>query len=279
MTLRHPIPTLPRATALTDLLLEDRTCPEQLDSRLRRELARRLAACAPSRAHGPLRLDSWRVAHPLETADAVPFSWSPTTARRLVGAAAARRVIEGGAPSPLLAVRAEIARLSSAAGNDRPGSLAQWVHEAPRGLAAQLLAEATTWATELVTLLDWNRFATRTIGGADPVWAVPGAPWITLRARRDVEVSLTEVGGARAVLCLRAGRPTAEAARDLRIVALGDALTKPDRPVPTRVVGVWPAAGRSLSLEVSPADLAQAARDLVATATAMRTSSPVALAA
>lgn len=273
MTLRHPVPTLPRATALSDLLLEDAPCPEQLDQRLRHHLARRLAAAAPSRAHGPLRLDSWRVLNPVRDPQATPFSWSPITSRRLLGATAARLVIDGLQATPLLAVRSEMARLLGIAAREpaRPRSLAMWLHEAPRGLRAQVLADATTWATELVTLLDWPRLGGATVAGADPVWAVPGAPWITLRARRDVEVPLAEIGGARALVCLRSGRPSSSAAADLRIVALGDALTKVDRPVATRVIGVWPAAGRSLSLEVAPSDLTQAARDVVAAASLLRT--------
>ena len=273
MTMRHPVPTLPRAAALCDLVLQDAPCPEQLDGCLRTELARRLAAAAPSRAHGSLRLDSWRVMNPIINADSAPFAWSPSTARRLLGAPAARHVVEGARPTPLVAVRAEMARLIGIAAREpvRSGSLAMWLHEAPRGLRAQVLAEATTWATELVTLLDWERLDGVTVGGGDPVWAVPGAPWITLRARRDLEVPLAEIGGARALVCMRSGRPSADAATDLRVVALADAMTKPDRPVATRVVGVWPAAGRSLSLEVAPSDLAQAARDVVAVAARLRT--------
>ena len=145
MTMRHPVPTLPRAAALCDLVLQDAPCPEQLDGRLRHELARRLAAAAPSRAHGPLRLDSWRVMNPIVDADSTPFAWSPSTARRLLGAPAARHVLEGARPTPLVAVRAEMARLIGVAAREpvRSGSLAMWLHEAPRGLRAQVLAEAT----------------------------------------------------------------------------------------------------------------------------------------
>ena len=62
------------------------------------------------------------------------------------------------------------------------------------------------------------------------------------------------------------------------VKALADALIRPDAPIPTRVVGVWPMVGRSLSLEVRPADLERAMGLVLGAADATRqaTASPAA---
>ena len=262
--IRHPSPVVPRAAGLTDLVLAEAPVPERLDPATRRRFATALAGRVPVRAQGPQRFDSWRVIAGAGTPD-VPFAWTPHIARRTLGLGTARRVHAGTAPSPLAGVRAEIASVLDQAarrGTGR-GSLATWLADLPRGARGSVLAEAAAFATDVLDSLDWAVLSeTATIGGADPVWAVPGAPWATLRARRDVEVALDAASGTRALVCLRAGGIGRQAADDLRIVALADALTRPDAPIPTRVVGVWPMVGRSLSLEVSLADL-ERAMDLV----------------
>ena len=278
--IRHPSPVVPRSTGLTELVLAEAPVPERLDPASRRRFATALASRVPGRAQGPQRFDSWRV-----TAGAgmpeEPFAWTPHIARRTLGLGAARRVHAGTAPSPLAGVRAEIASVLDQAarrGTGR-GSLATWLSDLPRGARGSVLAEAVTFATDVLDSLDWAVLAGRAaLGGADPVWAVPGAPWATLRARRDVEVALDSANGTRAIVCIRAGGIGRQAADDLRIVALADALIRPDAPIPTRVVGVWPMVGRSLSLEVRPADLERAMGLVLGAADATRqaTASPAA---
>ena len=102
-----------------------------------------------------------------------------------------------------------------------------------------------------------------TVGRADPVWAVPGAPWVSLRGHVDAELTLDGAKRTRSLLCVRNGRPGARAGDDLGFVGLVAALTHPGAPLPTRVVGLWPAAGRMLSLEIEPEDLRRAARATV----------------
>ena len=277
--IRHPSPVVPRSTGLTELVLAEAPVPERLDPARRRRFAAALASRVPGRAQGPQRFDSWRITAGGGTPDE-PFAWTPHIARRTLGLGAARRVHAGTTPSPLAGVRAEIASVvEQAAGRGTGrGSLATWLADLPRGARGSVLAEAATFATDVLDSLDWTVLAERsTIGGADPVWAVPGAPWTTLRARRDVKVALDPASGTRALVCLRASGIGRQAADDLRIVALADALTQPDAPIPTRVVGIWPTVGRSLSLEVRPADLERAMGMVLGSADTTRqaTASPV----
>ncbi len=227
--LRHPSSELPRSRGLAELLSAPSPAPSRLDPSLRRVLASRIASRAPGRDLGALRLDSYRL---LERAPAsanrdVDFSWSPRTSRRLIGLAAARLVVRGGATSPLAAVLAElesaIERASRA--RTRPGALGAWLAEAPAGLRSAVIAEATGYATDVVTLLDPSlNLETIEVGRPDPVWAAPGAPWISLKARRDLEVSLDAVTKARALVAIRTGRPSSRSVDDLGFVALADAL-------------------------------------------------------
>jgi len=264
MILRHPIPTLSPADGLEELLLAPSRVPEQLDLNLRRVLANRLAAKAPARHRGSLRLDSYTIlnAH----SEQGVFTWSPRRARRLLGAAAASAVLEGRSPHPLAAVHSEVDDVIARATQEhtRPGSLGTWLGEAPRGVQAAAIAEASAWATELLISLSPHLLhAAPLVGRADPVWAVPGAPWISLRARRDLEVNLESNPKTRALLCVRNGRPNSQAPEDLSLVGLIDALTHPGVPLPTRVVGLWPAAGRAFSLEIDPDVMRSAARRVV----------------
>ena len=258
--IRHPSPVVPKAVGLAQLLLAPAAVPERLEAGARRRFSSELAGRVPARAHGPQRFDSWRVT----TAQAmppIPFAWTPRIARRSLGLGAARRVQDGTAPSPMAGVRAEIAHVLDQAARRGTGraSMASWLACLPRGARGAVLAEAATFATDVLDALDLAAFGEAvTIGGGDPTWAAPGAPWASLRARRDVEVALDPANGTRALLCLRAGAIRQDSADDLSIVALADALTRPDAPIPTRVVGVWPLVGRSMSLEVRPADLDRA---------------------
>ena len=265
MNLRHPTPTLPLALAVDELLFGDTSVPEALDPSLRRVLANRLATKAPGRHLGTLRLDSHTILTP--PTDRVPFVWSPRRARRLLGAAAARSVIEGRSPHPTAAVRDEVAQVVARAFREhtRPGSLGTWLAEAPVGVQAAAIAEASAWTTDLLTALSPRLLeAQPLVGRGDPVWAVPGAPWISLRARRDLEVALDESQATRALLCLRAGRPRRNLADDLGLVGLIDALCRPTAPLPSRVVGLWPAAGRVVAIDIDAEVVRRAARQTVA---------------
>jgi len=275
MTLRHPSPMLPRARGVTDLLAAPGVTPERLDVGLRRVLAARVATLAPGRDLGPVRLDSYTLLQSRQPERSAPsaFRWSPRTSRRLLGLPAARRVILGSASNPIAAARAEVNDViaRSSAPSIRPGALGRWLAEAPHGVLGSVIAEAANYATDLLTALDWTRLVdVANVGRADPVWAVPGAPWVTLRARRDVEITLDDATHTRSLLCVRAGRPDRTLEDDLGFVALADALSRPDAPMPTRVVGLWPSSGRAVSLEVGPETMRRAARLVVEATDSLR---------
>jgi hypothetical protein len=253
---------------MTELITARATAPSLLDPNLRRVLATRIAARAPGRHLGALRLDSYRLLKEATQPGAArsAFQWSPRTSRRLLGLAAARRVVSGRAASPLAAVITELDAVAERASSARarPGALGSWLAEAPDGVRAAVIAEATGYATDVLGLLEVGRLAHGIeIGRPDPVWAVPGAPWISLKARRDLEVPLDPTTRARSLVALRSGRPTARSLDDLGFVALADALSRPDDPVASRVIGVWPSSGRSVSLEVDAETMRRAARLVV----------------
>lgn len=277
MKLRHPTPIATPGQRLAELVREPASPPEFLDPRLHRVLAARIAARAPGRHLGSIRIDS----HVLLEGpyDATPFRWSPRTARRLLGAAALRRVIEGTCSNPLSAVRAEIDEVVARALREhtRPGSLGTWLGESPHSVRAAALGEAVTWTTDLLVYLGpLAVMGGLSVGRADPVWAVPGAPWISLRGRIDAEVRLDVEMRTRALLCVRGGRPSGTAAADLGFVGLVDALTQPGAPLATRVIGIWPSAGRMISLELEAEDLRRAARTVVGAVERRRTAPAVA---
>ena len=274
MKLTHPSSSLPKHLAVAKILDAPADTPEQLDPSLRRVLATKLTTKAPARSLGAVRLDSYTVLDSRTTTQTrTPFLWSPHTARRLLGGAGARHVLSGSSPSPLKGVQREIEdvirRAQSA--RTRPGSLGLWLTEMTAGVRSAVIAEATNYATELLTSVTWSEFADRVhLAVADPVWAVPGAPWITLRGRRDAILDLDPEHKTRALLAMRPGRPRSTALDDLGLVALADALTMPDAPLPTRVVGVWPHSGKAISLEIDAEVMKKAARLVVGAVESLR---------
>jgi len=282
MKLVHPSSSLPKHLAVARLFAAPADTPEQLDPSLRRVLATKLATKAPARSLGALRLDSYTVLDSRETTQTkTPFLWSPHTARRLLGGAGVRHVLAGSSPNPLKGVRREIddviCRAQSA--RTRPGSLGLWLTEMTAGVRSAVIAEATNYATELLTSVAWGDLSQRVhLAAADPVWAVPGAPWITLRGRRDAVLDLDPERNTRALLAMRPGRPRSTALDDLGLVAIAEALTRPDAPLPTRVVGVWPQSGKAVSLEIDAEVMKMAARHVVGAVELLRLghASPVA---
>lgn len=265
---RYPQSTIPRATALTDLVLSDAQTPERIDPAIRRVLASRLVALAPPRNAGSVRLDSYSVerARHGDPSDSTPFTWNPRATKRILGLAGTQRVVSGCNATPTSAVRAEIANVIARANEHsvRPGALGTWLAEAPFGVLGSVVAEAVTYSTELLTALEWGRLSDAArVGQADPVWAVPGAPWVSLRGRRDCSISLDAELGTRALLVLRSGRPSRSSNDDLSHVALVEGLTHPDQPLPTRIVGLWPATGKAISIEVTRETTQHAARAVV----------------
>ncbi len=255
---------------IAQVLCEAPTTTAHLDPGLRRALARRIAAHAPARELGPIRLDSYVITTVLRGGALHrdgPFHWSPRAARRIIGGGALRHLLEGRAKDPLSGVQCEITALvNQAAGrrDQRSGSLGQWLHEAPPSLRVAVAAEAMTYATELLTCVDLTSLcASIDASAADPQWAVPGAPWISVRGRRDLEVAFNGTHGHRAILALRGGPMGPDARYDLGIVALTAALSRPDAPLPARIVGIWGATGRAMVVPVDGETMKTAARQVL----------------
>lgn len=270
---------LPRARSLTDALTAPSVGPAPaLDPVLRSSLSDGLARLEPRLPAGRrLRVDEYL----LSTADpgglsspgspsTEPFRWSARTARRSVGLAAVRACYHGIHRTPAEAVAGVLERLAEDAGGStgRGGSLGRWLAGLPSGARAAVQAEAVTWATRLHIALDWGSLPPGTVvGGRDEWWDCPSARRIGLRGRAEVRTSTTLDGAAgphRPVLfCLRPGVPGPTGRTELALPALVAALASPAGAPPARVVGWWPACGRTIVLEVDEDVLARAAASVV----------------
>jgi hypothetical protein len=262
-----PAAGLPRSRCLTDALLApcDRAptaaALEVLRARLRDGIG--AAASGP-----PLRIDGYRLrtagrgAGTSLPAPDRPFAWSPRTARRSVAIAAVRHGLEVGR-SPAASVAETVARMvdEGRAGRGRRGSPAAWLATLGDGARAQVLAEATTWATHLYEALEWGRLGrSAVVGGADRWWDCPTAR-VALRGRADVRVERPSSGPA--LLTVNPGRPGPTSRVELALAALVDVVSRPACPPPSRVVGWWPECGRALVLAVDLPLLAESARSVV----------------
>jgi hypothetical protein len=227
----------------------------------RRSLASRFRA-VPTLEHR--RLDAWTVEQAGRTPGA--FAWSPTTARRILGNSALRRV--GAHPDDLLnAVRDEVADqlLRAVKGYARPGSLGHWLAGVSHPVLGLITVEALDWATqtrECAEALghDWR------VASSDVYYDVDGAR-TTLRGRRDVVVT-TEAN--RVVVRIRSGQPGKSAGPGLRSDLVVETLAHREGLAPARYLGVWPDAGLVLAVEGTMENVRAGARDFVRAAVALR---------
>ena len=113
------------------------------------------------------------------------------------------------------------ARRPGRAGADgaRPPWWAEWYCGLGPGGRAVVEAEAVTWATQLSTALQWERFERPpVIGGRDDWWACPGARRLTLKGRADVRAI---VEGRQALLVVSGGVPSGRLAHRPRVPGAG----------------------------------------------------------
>ncbi len=210
------------------------------------------------------RLDAWMVEQAGRPSG--PFVWSPTTARRILGNNALRRVVA--TPSTILsAVRDEVADqlLRAAAGYARPGSLGHWLAGVTHPLLGLITAEAVNWAThvhECALGIDapWK------VASSDVYFDVAGAR-TTLRGRRDLVIT-TDAG--RIVVRVRSGQPGKSAGPGLRSDLVVETLAHPEGVAPLRYLGLWPDAGLVLGVEGTMDNVRAGARDFVRAAVAQR---------
>lgn len=281
---------LPRARALTDALLrasppypELATAPLLAD-RLARVLGAAVAHAAPvsiaeqssgtSNASTCVRIGAYQlVSAGRPAADAAsggtrPFRWTARRARRGIGLAALRMVLEGQAATPAGAVTAVVGRAgvgragvtgasgACAIGTRGPGSCADWLDSLVPAARAGVRAEATTWVTQLWSALEWARLeAPVLVGQPDRWWACGDRRRVALRGRADVRLS--DAGGVH--LSMLAGHPTTESRMALCLSALVELLAHGPSAVPARVAGWWPEAGKAWIVPVDAAALSAVA--------------------
>ncbi len=267
-----PATLLPRARGLTDALLAPAAPPPPpgLVGDLCRTFRHNLAETMAGHDGPPVRVDAFTI----RTAGGPPrrtrqpeddeFHWTPRRARRAVGVSAAAKVVGGRVRCPAQGAERAVVELIDDArrGACRPGSLGAWLETAPAGVVAVVVAEATAWATHLVTAVEWHRVGRPVeVGGTDRWWDLVGRPTVGLRSRVDARLTVgpldrasTEpvaTGQARqSFLTALGGRPTPGSRAELGLAALVEVLRRPSGPVPARVVGWWPECGRALVLDV-----------------------------
>jgi hypothetical protein len=207
-----------------------------------------------------------------------PFAWKPVFVRRSLGLAVVRACATGRSRAPAEAV---VAVADEAVAEwQRTGwrtfHWEPWLAGLAPGSRAMVLADAVTWATSLWTSLDWTVLTPPPqIGGADDQWVNPASRVVRLRGRCELRLGLgpadAPVPGERgpvhvptALVCLSSGCPPATWAEELAYPALVSALRWPARPVPARVVGLWPDAGEYRVTEVDEPVLVAAADRAVA---------------
>jgi hypothetical protein len=210
-----------------------------------------------------------------------PFAWRPAFVRRSLGLAVVDACAAGRFRSPLDAVNpvATLALEQWQQTGWRTFHWEPWLAGLADGARATVLAEAAGWATALWSSLDWSGLDPRTrIGGADDQWVCPATHAVRLKGRSDVRVPLASRGsraseagneGPVALVSLSGGCPSPAWREELAYLALVAALRSPSRPVPARVVGVWPDAGADRVVEVEEGALTAAADLVVATASAV----------
>jgi hypothetical protein len=248
--------------ALNELVASAPTQPASLTDDHRRSLSARFRAIATLEHR---RLDAWSVERAGTTQG--DFRWSPSTARRLLGTAALRRVVRAPGLTPVEAVNDEIADqlLRVTSGYAQRGSMAHWLSSLAPSELALVSAAATNWTTDV------HEFAL----GLDVEWRVcqsdayydVASARTTLRAHRDLEIP-SENG--RVVLRVRSGAPGKSSGPGLRSELTIEALAHSQGVAPRRFIGVWPDAGVLLSVDGTMADLRAGARDLVRTAVVQR---------
>lgn len=254
-----PATLLPRARGLTDALLAPGapSAPPHVVADLSRALRDGLAEARHGCDGAVVRVDAFAIRTAADPSRGKggpvdsPFRWTPRRARRTVGVRAAARVVNGRVRCPAQGAERAVDALVEAArrGGARPGSLEDWLGSAPPAVVAAVLAEATAWATHLVTAIEWGRVGgSAEVGGPDRWWDLGGRPSVGLRGR--VDVRLTGPRPQQSLLTVVNGRPGPASRTELGLAALVDVLRRPAGPVPARVVGWWPECGRALVLDV-----------------------------
>lgn len=271
-----PPATLPRAAALTDALTAPCGPPLAADTAaaLEQQLTVALATVAPPADGRRRTVDGYVLGREEHASAPGAFRWTARAARRSVALAALGACLRGECRTPGDAVRRAVEQAAGQAGLGRSGwaSLGVWLAALPAGGRAAVEAEAVRWATTLLGALEWDRLGPALeVGGPDRWWNLPGRRWLSLRGRADVRAA----AGDRPVLaCVLPGRPGPSSRAELLLPALVDVLSEPGGPAPARVLGWWPASGRTLVVPVDAPGLHELVGRVVAHASRAAGGSP-----
>jgi len=211
-----------------------------------------------------------------------PFVWKPAFVRRSLGLAVVDALATGRFRTPAEAVGpvADEAVAEWKRTGWRTYHWEPWVAGLVPGARAAVVADALTWATALWSSFDWGSFAVPPrLGGADDQWICPAARTMRLKARAELRVPLVDGGSRRgrrgrggpasALVSVSSGCPGPGWDAELAYLALVAGLRSPARPVPARVVGLWPDAGLHSSVDIDHRILGTAADRVVAAVAAV----------
>jgi hypothetical protein len=257
--------SLPRATALTQALISpsDRLVTRDDITERRKRLEEGFRSVGGHRiANAPLIVDAYRLREPIsiQNKGASAFRWTPSTSRRQVGLEGVRTWLANRRLTPAQASQDAIARLVRHSGQsgEPSSSLAQWLAGLSIGARSVVQAEATTWATQFISALDWSNLEHPIVGG-DRTVAFGSDPPVRLRGRIELQTAVPTLHSATSsngdespvsVFTIMTGRPTQSARVELGLAALTIALQPRHTSTPVRVVGWWPQCGRALLVPV-----------------------------
>jgi hypothetical protein len=211
-----------------------------------------------------------------------PFAWSPLFVRRSLGLAVVSACARGCFRTPAEAVGPVAAE--AVAEWERTGWRAfhwePWLAGLTSGARAMVLAEAVNWAIGLWSSLDWDEFPRLPrIGGADDWWMCPASRTVRLKGRSELHVPLvtgrsraSEIarpGGSVALVSVSGACPGDGWPEELAFLALVAAASSVPKPIPVRVVGLWPDAGMHATMEIDAQALMSAAERVVTTVAAV----------
>ena len=232
-----------------------------IDTEQRRSFSTRLRSVPTVQSR---RIDAWLVEQAGQGGR--PFSWRPSTARRLLGTAAAQRLQRQ--PRRASDVVREIIDeylIRAMSGQTRFGSLGHWLSGLTPATLGLVVAEATNWCH---LLLESQAIVGElsVLSPADTYYNVSTAQ-TTLRGRRDMIVPFDE---HRVVVRVRQGVPGKSAGAGLRTDLVIDALGDAEGRSASRFIGVWPDAGLALSVDGTMENLRAGGRDIVRAAVVQR---------
>jgi hypothetical protein len=204
-----------------------------------------------------------------------PFFWKPAFVRRSLGLSAVEACFQRRYSTPGEAVGPVADEAVAEWGRTgwRTFHWEPWMAALSPSARSAVLADAATWATALWSSIDWNPFGPSIrLGGPDDQWICTAARTVRLKGRSEVRIPLEAASGAGSpdqsarttLVSVASGVPANGWEAELGFLALVASLRSSTRPVPARVVGLWPDAGEHRSVDITSGILAAAADRVIA---------------